>query len=168
MALPTMIGKAESGFAYMALLLVISASLVALTVALPDLQQQAQRDKEAQFFFAGLQYQQAIKRFYENKSVSVQRYPKTLEELLVDNRSLKPQYHLRTLYPDPMTADGQWGVVRNENKEITGVYSLSLEPVIKTNFSAEGIVVGQMQGLMRYYDIKFTYLPNLLQPAPKQ
>jgi type II secretory pathway pseudopilin PulG len=165
MAQPTMTGSGcQRGFAYMALLVVIAISLLTLTIALPDKFQQAQRDKEAQFFFAGQQYQLAIKHFYENRFVTVKRYPKTIKELLEDKRGLKVQHHLRQAYTDPMMPSGEWGLIKNEQDEIMGVYSLSLEPLITTHFDSASIVIGQTQGPLRYNDLKFVYSPNLLTP----
>lgn len=159
MVKPIMNGKSQ-GFAYLALLVAISGSLLMLSAAQPDLFQQAQRQQEQQLFFAGREYQQAIRHFYDNPDVSVQRYPKTLEELLVDNRSLKPSYHLRRLYPEPITGLA-WGLIRDEQGGITGVYSRSNQTLLITNFDARYATVEQTDEALRHSDLRFNYQPSL-------
>lgn len=150
--------RAQCGFAYMALLVVISASLLSLSAALPDKYQQAKREREAQLLFVGQQYSNAIRLYYENPLVAVKRYPESLDQLLVDDRSPEPKHHLRQLYQDPITGSPDWGLVKNAEGEIMGVYSLSKGKPLRQNFAgqAEVIVVGGEE----YNDIKFVYLRN--------
>lgn len=156
MAACTSIGKKrQSGFAYMALLVVITASLFALSAAIPDIYQQAKREREAQLLFVGQQYANAIRHFYNNPNANLKRYPESLEELLVDNRTQKPMHHLRQLYRDPMTDSFKWGLVQNEEEEIMGVYSLSEGKILRTNYQGYPDV---LVGGDRYKDIKFVYL----------
>lgn len=148
----------QLGFAYMALLVVISASLLALSAALPDKYQQAKREREAELLFVGQQYSNAIRLFYENPFVGLKRYPENLDELLVDNRTPKPMHHLRKLYKDPITGTSDWGLVYNSEKRIVGVYSLSTERPLRRNFGRQPTVV--VVGGEEYKDIKFVYLVN--------
>lgn len=148
----------QNGFAYMALLVVISASLLTLSAALPDKYQQAKREKEAQLLFIGQQYSNAIRLFYENPNVSIKRYPETLDELLEDNRTPKVMHHLRQMYSDPMTGSLNWGLVKNAEEQVMGVYSLSKGQPLKTDFSRYPQVV--VVGGEEYNDIKFVYLRN--------
>ncbi len=151
-------GKSQSGFAYMALLVVIAASLMALSAAMPDKYQQAKREREAQLIFAGQQYSNAIRLFYENPHVSVKRYPENFEELLEDKRTPKPMHHLRHLYKDPMTDTTEWGLVKNTEDQIIGVFSLSEGQPLRTDFSLYPTVV--VVGGEEYNDWKFVYLSN--------
>lgn len=140
----------------MALLVVVFASSLALGAALPDKYQQAKRERETQLLFAGQQYASAIKLFYENPYVSVRRYPETLNELLIDNRTPVPRHHLRQLYRDPITGSAEWGVVKNEEDQIIGVFSLSKATPLRTNFGEQEMVAIAAGG--KYEDIKFVYL----------
>jgi type II secretory pathway pseudopilin PulG len=142
----------------MALLVVIAASSIALTTALPDLYQTAKREREAQLLFVGRQYSEAIRRFYENPLVVIKRYPNSLDELVTDNRSLRPRHHLRKLYPDPMTGRLDWGLIKNEQDQIMGVYSQSGGKPLRTDFARHSVteVAG---GGQQYADFKFVYLP---------
>ncbi|MBD3635266.1 MAG: type II secretion system protein [Methylophaga sp.] len=162
MALCIMNGEVrQHGFAYMALLVAIAGSLLLLSVAMPDKYHQGKREREAQLLFAGQQYQMAIERFYQNRFVTIKRYPNNLQELMMDNRNVRPQYHLRRLYPDPMTVEGDWGLVLNEQDQIMGVYSLSDQTLIRTRFHSERIRVSNPAGARYYSDLKFVYLPTV-------
>lgn len=159
MAASTMNGKKRQlGFAYMALLVVIAASLLALNAAMPDIYQQAKREREAQLLFIGQQYSHAIRLFYENPHVVIKRYPESLDELLVDDRTPRPMHHLRKLYKDPITGSSEWGLVKNEERQIMGVFSLSEGKPLRKNFRGyPGVIV---VGGNEYNDIKFVYLHN--------
>lgn len=152
-----MIGEVQQkGFAYMALLVVIAASLVALSAALPDKYQQAQREREAQLLFVGKQYSNAIRLYYENPFVSINSYPEKLDQLLVDERTPEPMHHLRQLYDDPISGSDKWGLVMNSEQQIMGVYSLSLGKPLRENVAQFNDVV--VVGGDEYNDIKFVYL----------
>lgn len=147
--------KYQAGFAYMALLVVIGASLLALSAAIPDKYHQAKREREAQLLFVGEQYSNAIRSFYENRFVTVKRYPESLSELLEDDRTPEPMHHLRKLYPDPITKSMEWGLIKNEQEQIMGVYSLSEDKPLRTNYSGHPTVIISGE---EYNDIKFVYI----------
>lgn len=152
--------KTQRGFAYMALLVVIFSSLLVLTKAMPDIYQTAKREREAQLFFVGQQYQRAIANFYENRFVAIKRYPRSFDELLVDNRSPKAQHYLRKRYRDPITQTNNWGLILNEQDQIMGVYSLSNGHVLKKNIEGEHVTISNVAGAEQYSDLKFVYVPS--------
>jgi type II secretory pathway pseudopilin PulG len=78
--------------------------LVSLSAAVPSLMMQGQREKEEELLFRGEQYKQAIGRYYRKFG----RYPTKIEELLETNKLA----FLRREYPDPMTKDGKWRLIR--------------------------------------------------------
>ena len=87
----------------------------------------ARRQREAELIFRGEQIKQALQSYYDAQE------PKTLptswEALLEDRRGSKLLRHLRMLYKDPITLDGDWGVIK-QGPFIKGVYSLStLKPI---------------------------------------
>ena len=156
-------GKRQSaGFAYMALLVVIAASLIVLSSAIPDIYQTAKREREAQLFFVGEQYRSAIKRYYQNPKVSSRAYPDNLKQLVSDDRTAKPSHYLRRLYRDPMTRDGKWGLILNENNKIIGVYSRSQQKLLKQNFDHNIVTVMDQTGSrqLTYSDLKFMFSPK--------
>jgi len=89
------------GYALLILLFAITIMSFGLTMALPVWETQMQREREAELVFRGKQYVEAI-RIYQLKKPGA--FPKKLEELVEEKC-------LRRLYRDPMTEDGQWNVV---------------------------------------------------------
>ena len=96
--------KRESGYALIVILLLLAFVLISLSVAIPPLLTLAQREKEEELLFRGEQYQRAVGRFYRKFG----RYPLKVDELLWTN----DRAFLRRPYPDPMTSNGNWRILR--------------------------------------------------------
>jgi type II secretory pathway pseudopilin PulG len=97
-----------------------------------------QRDKESQMLWSGNEIRKAISSYYERTPGNLKRYPLRMEDLLKDNRFLVAQRHLRKVYPDPMTAAGEWEMLKLPSGEIYGIASKSLDaPLKKENFPPE-------------------------------
>lgn len=96
--------KRESGYALIVILLLLAFVLISLSVAVPPLLMQAQREKEDELLFRGQEYQRAVGRFYRKFG----RYPLKVDELLWTN----DRAFLRRPYPDPMTSQGNWRILR--------------------------------------------------------
>jgi len=151
---------AVRGFAYIALLAILAILMLALTSASENIAQNAKREREQQLFFVGEQFRNAIGRYYEQSPQGTKQFPKILEVLLKDNRSIKPVRHLRKLYSDPITKSALWGLVKNEQQQIIGVFSISAEEVLITNFDSNVVSVDIEQGVLIYSDLKFIYAPE--------
>ncbi len=116
-----------------------------------------QRANEEELMWRGDQYRKAIESYVnfrhgsvsggkfptistkggKQKSTLLNKYPRSLEALLKDPRSLSPVRHLRQLYPDPMTG-GDWELVKAPGGWIRGVRSASMEePFKKEGFPKE-------------------------------
>lgn len=163
MVLPIPTGKvmkSENGFAYIALLASLTILMLVITAASENTAQNAKRERELQLFFVGEQFRNAIASYYENSPQENKQYPLSLENLLVDKRAIKTLHHLRKIYQDPITNSYDWGVVRNEQHRIIGIYSLSVEPVLITNFDPELIMVEMNISRLVYSDLKFVYMPT--------
>lgn len=93
---------------------------------------QVQRDKERELIRIGATYALAIERYYWLSPGGAKRYPPDLESLLLDQRALGTLRYLRTLYPDPMQPGRPWGLVRNSQNQVIGVYSTSERKPLKT------------------------------------
>lgn len=154
------------GFAYIALLAVLTVIVLALGKASEDIAHSAAREREVQLLFVGKQYLHAIESYYENSPQDNKQYPRKLTELLADNRFLKPARHLRRLYADPVTGSTEWGLVRNEQGLIMGVFSLSDKMPIKTRFDYELQQSFGNEPLLKYSNWKFVYRPALGGSAP--
>lgn len=96
--------KRQSGYALIVILLLLAFVLISLSVAVTPVLTQAKREKEDELIFRGQQYQRAIGRFYRKFG----RYPLKMEELIRTN----DRNFLRRPYPDPMTPDGNWRIIR--------------------------------------------------------
>lgn len=113
------------GFAYVALLLVLAGlALGALRVA-ESTRVARQREAEQQLLFAGRQYRAAIARYTARDAGALRGPPKSLNDLLTDNRVPVPEHDLRRLYADPMTGRVDWEVLRDAKGGIVGVRSRS-------------------------------------------
>jgi len=93
--------RPDHGYVLIILMMVVLVLTIGLTVALPVLETELVREKEAELIFRGRQYVEAI-RLSQMKTPG--RFPSSLKEL-EENKLI------RRLYKDPMTASGEWNVV---------------------------------------------------------
>lgn len=99
---PRQASRSEAGYNMVALAILITVMNIAVAAALPYWSSWAQRQKEAELIFRGLQYAEAIRIFRVRQG----RLPTALEELVeVEPRTI------RQLWPNPMAEDGRWGLL---------------------------------------------------------
>ena len=91
----------ESGYALLFAMIAATVLLVGLTAVLPSLYEEAQREREAELIFRGIQYARACANFHQK----FQRYPTSIEELMKPTNGWR---FLRKEYRDPMTRGGEW------------------------------------------------------------
>ncbi len=149
------------------LVMVIIVGLVA-GIAGTSWQTIRQRAREAELFWRGDQYRQAIQSYYEYGAGGSRnragQYPAKLKDLLKDPRSLAPKKHIRRLFIDPMTG-GDWELIKDKGGRITGVHSSSsLEPFQQDGFPAE---YEAFVGAASYTAWEFNYLPKKQPVATK-
>lgn len=149
--------RAQSGFTYLAALFLV-ALIGAMSAATGMLWSAAQqRDKERELLFVGSQFREAIGQYYEKSPGAVKKYPKALNDLLLDERQQFTQRYLRKIFVDPMTRSNQWGTVSAPEGGIAGVYSLSdATPFKKENFIEQN---KSFTGKAKYSEWKFVYVP---------
>ena len=94
----------ESGYILLTFLLMVSLMLIALSMSLPALKTQIKRQREEELIHRGHQYQVGIRRYYKKFG----RYPTKIEDLQTSNN----MHFLRKLYKDPMTANGEFHLMR--------------------------------------------------------
>lgn len=107
MALRTAAGRrgGAAGYTLAAVVIFVAVLNVLIAAALPVWSHLAQREREEELIFRGLQYAEAIRVFQKRFG----RYPVRLDELVkVSPRSI------RQLWKDPTTPDGRWGIVYAE------------------------------------------------------
>lgn len=146
--------RAQGGFTFVAVLLLLALCMLGLAVAGPIWSQQVQRDREQELLRVGVLYAEALASYREASPGSLKQYPDRLESLLLDTRYLGTRRHLRSLYPDPMNPGQPWGLVVDADKRIVGIYSLSNDtPVAQGALDVGGVALPAVQ---RYSDWKFT------------
>jgi len=124
----------QGGFAY--LLLLIGVAIIGLTsAAAVNLGATvARRSAEDQLLAVGDEFRRALQSY----AASGGGAPKTLEELLRDPRFPGVRRHLRKIYADPLTGQIEWGLERDPQDAIVGVYSLAKGmPIRRAGFAIE-------------------------------
>lgn len=137
---------AQRGFTLLLVMFAVAAMGLSLAGAGQVWQTAMQREKEAELLFIGRQFQQAIASYYEAGPGGVRQFPRTLDDLVQDQRHPQPMHHLRRLYRDPMTGGQEWGLVLREGR-IIGVHSLSPRAPMRTRFTGRDEV---LDGRTRY------------------
>jgi type II secretory pathway pseudopilin PulG len=145
----------NKGFTYLAILFAIAIMGIALAAAGTLWHVTQKREKERELLYIGNQYRQAITLYYERSPGGSKQFPKSLENLLQDNRQLTPQRYLRKLFRDPITNSKTWGLVAGPGNSIMGIYSLSEDtPMKRANFNKSDSAFTDAQ---HYSDWKFVY-----------
>lgn len=144
--------KNQYGFSYLALLMIMSVTSIGMAAVGSIWSFEAQRQKEKELHFVGNAYAAAIKSYYLSQP-NAKLYPKSFEALIEDNRGIKIKRHLRKIYPDPMTHDGEWELIK-QGDLILGVRSQSQQKIInKALFSAKT----SKDEVSKYADIVFAH-----------
>ena len=94
----------QAGYAVIVVVLLLALVAIALTAAVPSVLTQGRREREVELIFRGEQYRRAIGLF--NRKFG--RLPLSLDELLYTSQLS----FLRRAWPDPMSAKGEWRVIR--------------------------------------------------------
>ena len=162
---PTLLKK-QSGFTYLAILFAIAIASVVLAATGINWSQAAQREKERELLFVGNQFRQAIALYYEKSPGAAKHYPRTLNDLLKDDRQIVTSRYLRKVYLDPMTRKADWGVEVAPDGGVMGVHSLSdAVPFKTTNFDYANQA---FEGAAKYSDWVFDYIPQAIIPNQVQ
>ena len=152
--------RKQSGFTYLGFLLAVAVTGAGLAAFAEIASHAMQREKEAELLFRGNQYREAIAAYYRID----ERYPQSLDQLILNKGFSLPVRHLRKLYADPMTGAADWGLVQAPDGGIMGVHSRSEAAPIKTgNFLARDMGFEDAQA---YSDWKFVHTPSTSGPRP--
>ncbi|HET7841356.1 MAG TPA: hypothetical protein VFM21_07115 [Terriglobia bacterium] len=96
--------RGERGIAFLILMMVLTMMLIALTVSLPDIYTQGQRDREEELLFRGNQYARAILLYHQQFN----KFPQTVDDLVKKTNGYR---FLRHPFRDPMTLSGKWRLI---------------------------------------------------------
>jgi type II secretory pathway pseudopilin PulG len=94
--------RPSRGYTLVALIVGMTVMAILIAAVLPLASTEAQRDKESELVFRGLQYAEGIRTFRKRYG----RYPNTLKEMF----EVRPRT-LRKLWKDPMTNSMNWGLI---------------------------------------------------------
>ena len=105
-----MVTRLQAGTTMVLLLGIVAVLSVGLLAAVPVWETQVRREAEEELIFRGKQIVEAV-RLYQKKNPG--RFPPSLEELY------KKRF-LRRLYKDPMTRDGRWDIIVQNDARQSG------------------------------------------------
>lgn len=165
MAVPMPTGKsAQSGFAYLYVLMLIALIGLGLAAAGALWRTDAQRARETELLFVGDQYRQAIRSYYELDPAQP-RLPQNLNDLLEDTRRPGIVRHLRRAYRDPLTG-GEFALIHEPDTQgIVGVHSSATgRPFKAAGFEPEN---AGFSGAARYDEWRFVFIAPVKQVAQK-
>ncbi len=94
--------RPSRGYTLVALIVGMTVMAILIAAVLPMASMEAQRDKEAELIFRGIQYAEGIRTFRKRYG----RYPNALKEMY----EVRPRT-LRKLWKDPMTNSPDWGLI---------------------------------------------------------
>src|SRR5262249_2957770 len=159
--------RVERGFTYMMVLFAVALIGLGLAAAAGVWKTAVQREKERELLFVGDQFRRAIGSYYENTPGGVKQYPRTLQQMLKDERYPTVMRHLRRIYQDPMTGKADWTLIQRPDGSIVGVASRStLPPFKQDNF--ENPLDRAFKSAKTLSDWKFTYTPAAQVPTQAQ
>ncbi|HEY9101013.1 type II secretion system protein [Chitinimonas sp.] len=145
--------RPQTGFSYLALLILLATLgfTASASVLLGSIAQRRQAEQE--LLFVGAAYREALGSYYLAKPPGQRRYPPNLEALLLDTRFPEPRRHLRKLYPDPITGEANWQLLRHPDGGIMAVASRSpITPIKQDLFEPED---ASFRGRQHYTDWVF-------------
>jgi type II secretory pathway pseudopilin PulG len=149
----------QSGFTYLFVLILIALIGLGLGAAGTFWRTDAQRAREADLLFIGNQYRQAIQSYYE-LDANAPRLPRSIDDLLEDNRRPEPARHLRRAWRDPVTGEAFEPVLAADGVGLSGVASRSTaKPFKQSGFDKRDEAFTRTAS---YADWQFVYTP----PAP--
>lgn len=148
----------EKGFTYIFALILVFVTSVSLMAVHKQWSTIMKREHEKELLFRGSQIVSAIESFYTNSPGGSKIYPQSFEVLLKDNRFPNLKRHLRKHYKDPMTSEGNWGIVYDGQGRIKGVFSTSSASPLK-----QGGFLKRFESFekkKKYMEWKFVYDPG--------
>ncbi len=147
-----------NGFSYIGVLLAVAIVGIAMTAANRYWSTIVLRERETELLFRGHQIQAAIGSYYENPPGGQgKQYPRAIADLLRDPRYPQTRRHLRKWYPDPLTGESNWVLIRDAGGRIKGVHSQHQgRPLKSGNFPKD---FSFFEIATAYTDWKFIYTP---------
>lgn len=148
----------ERGYTFLGLLFIISLLGMSVAGAALTSKVQNQREKERELIFVGQQYVDAVASYYHSAPGGAKKYPRNLEELLLDKRRANVKRHLRKPWIDPLTGSSDWNFILTKEGGIAGISSKAAGvPVKQRGF---GELEYLLAGKSSYQDWRFIYVAS--------
>ncbi|GAA0771574.1 type II secretion system protein [Ideonella azotifigens] len=122
---PQSLRVAQQGMGWVFVLLLLAVASTAASLVAQRWADQIARENERQLLRVGDAYAAALARYRASTPGGDARFPGSLEDLLTDRRAAVVRRHLRALYPDPLTGQADWALLRDARGDISGVRSRS-------------------------------------------
>lgn len=156
----------QRGVSYLALLLAVAITNGALAAGATVWSHWQRRERETQLLWAGDQIRRAIVAYAQAAAERDAGFPLSLQDLLLDPRTPVRRRFLRQIYEDPMARNTEWGLIRNPQGQLVGVYSrASGVPAKQARFAS---LYAEFEGAKSYADWRFAavVLPALSKLPP--
>lgn len=142
-------GRLQRGYSYLAVLFLVALTAAGLAALGQAWSTAAERERERELLFRGGEIARAIAAYALATPNPPQQYPKSLDDLLADNRTPQPRRHLRRAYADPFTGKPDWELVAEPGQPgaFSAVRSRS-EHLLLREFGPDGTQVRQARDLL--------------------
>lgn len=129
----------QRGATYLLLLFILALLAAGAATWAERWQVAAQRERETELFFRGLQLRDALQHFHDHTPEGAAAWPAQLDDLLRDARHQPPAVHLRRLYADPFSGRPDWVLLRNAEGGIVGLHSSVDRPALRRHGLPQGV-----------------------------
>lgn len=129
----------SAGFSYILLMLLLGVMGILGSFSIDAGSRMNRRGAEVELLRIGEEFDSALRSYRENSvnisSAASTRGPAELVNLTRDTRSGRLVRHVRKIYADPLIGQENWGIIRDQEGFILGIYSLAEgEPIKQEGF----------------------------------
>lgn len=159
--------RRAEGFTLIGVLAIVTLLSIGAMATLNFAHTVTRRAAEAELLEIGGEFSRAFQSYYHSGSAGSTRFPRSLDQLVSDDRFSSPKRHLRRVYRDPMTGVATWGTVPSPDGGIMAVFSLSEDEPLRrdTPSSAHSApyeleeVHGYSRWKFGFFEVPMTKLP---------
>ncbi len=124
----------EKGYILLAVICLLALFILSLSIALPSISRQIERDREIETMHRGKQYVRAIKLYYKKFG----NYPSNVDALVNTNQ----MRFLRKKYIDPITGKNDWKPIHYGQNKLPTAYGFFGQPIASSMGSMGGAGCG--------------------------
>jgi type II secretory pathway pseudopilin PulG len=158
-AIRTKSAHGESGYAIVALLVLMTVLALFAMAATSNVKQQTQREREKEAIFRGEQVADAIRSYYRSRGAQgVNSLPTNMDQLLegiqIPGRTKRLQILRTAAAKDPLSSSGEWKLIAPTSQDFGAlvknltVYSGGVPPTPRGDFAALAAMIPQMTNVL--------------------